>query len=88
MGFTAAAAARGARKTHRAGKIVFFKATIMIIIFIIRIITFMTIMIMMMMTRQDNYNGSIVGFSNTDQQNLIEPKSILKHREGNYELSR
>jgi len=39
-------------------------------------------------SRQDNYNGSIVGFSNTDQQNLIEPKSILKHREGNYELSR
>ena len=67
----------------------------MIIIFIIRIMimTFMIIMIMMimmimMMTRQDNYNGSIVGFSNTDQQNLIEPKSILKHREGNYELSR
>ena len=58
------------------------------IIIVIDIMMTIVIKVMIMMLRQDNYNGSIVGFSNTDQQNLIEPKSILKHREGNYELSR
>ena len=36
---------------------------------------------------QESYNGSIVGFSNTDQQSLIEPKGILKHRENSYSTS-
>ena len=61
---------------------------IMIMTIVVTIMIIIVIKMMIMIIRQDNYNGSIVGFSNTDQQNLIEPKSILKHREGNYELSR
>ena len=69
--------------------VIFITINIMMIIVIDTMIINIVLKIMnIMTTRQDNYNGSIVGFSNTDQQNLIEPKSILKHREGNYELSR
>ena len=78
------------RKTMRMRiMVIFITINIMMIIVIDTMIINIVLKIMnIMTTRQDNYNGSIVGFSNTDQQNLIEPKSILKHREGNYELSR
>ena len=35
-------------------------------------------------TRRDNYSQGILGFSETDHQNLLEPRGILKQRDNSY----
>ena len=35
-------------------------------------------------SRRENYNSGILGFSETDHQNLLEPRGILKQRDNSY----